>query len=201
MKKLLAFFFGLVLMAQNAFAATDPAIEFVSKLTDDIIENVLASDEPMNQKLGAFRSKFQAALDLKYIGQFVTGVYWRTATPEQREAFLNAFMEFTTKSWADKFNMYTGQKIVFKGNRNAQKGQYYVDSVIQNNPPVDVIWRLREKDGSYKIVDIVVEGVSMAMSYRNEYNAFLQSNGGNLEMLTKTLIEKSDSFQFTTDKK
>ena len=198
MKKIISFLCGLFLMTQTAFGATDPAVEFVNKLTDDVITNVLASPAPMTEKLTLFREKFQSALDLKYIGQFVLGVYWRTADQAQRDAFLKAFI---TKSWADKFNMYTGQKIVFQGSQKAQKGQVFVISTVQNNPPADVKWRLREKDGQYKIVDIIVEGVSMAMSYRNEYAAFLQSNNGNLNKLTQTLNEKSAAFKFSDEKK
>ena len=201
MKKIVALVLGLFLISRPAFSANDPAVDFVSRLANDMISDVLATEKPMTEKLDLFRSKFQNALDLKYIGQFVTGVYWRRASDTEKQMFLDAFMEFATKSWADKFNMYTGQTIVFKGTRNAQKGQLFVDSVIQNEPPAEVIWRIREKDGSYKIVDIIVEGVSMAMSYRNEYNAYLQANGGSLKKLTQTLKVKSDSFKFSDEKK
>lgn len=201
MKKIIALVLGLFLITKPAVSATDPAVDFVSQLANEMISDVLATEKPMTEKLDLFRSKFQNALDLKYIGQFVTGVYWRKASETDKKAFLDAFMEFTTKSWADKFNMYTGQTIVFKGTRNAQKGQLFVDSVIQNEPPAEVIWRIREKDGSYKIVDIIVEGVSMAMSYRNEYSAYLQANGGSLKKLTQTLKEKSESFKFADEKK
>ncbi|MBQ8558297.1 MAG: ABC transporter substrate-binding protein [Alphaproteobacteria bacterium] len=197
MKKLAAIICGILFLTQSATSATDPAIDFVHKLADEIITDVLAAKKPMSEKLNVFRDKFQNALDLRYIGQFVLGVYWRKSDENMRDEFLDAFMEFTTKSWADKFNMYQGQKIVFNGVRNAQKGQLFVDSVIQNNPPVEVVWRIREKDGTYKIVDIIVEGVSMAMSYRNEYAAFLQTHNGDLYKLIDTLKSKSKEFKFT----
>lgn len=196
MKKLWIFVIGFLIWAQPAQADSAQAVAFVSKLADEMIIDVLSTQKPMTEKLELFRTKFQSALDLKSIGQFVSGVYWKKATPAEREAFLNAFMDFATKSWADKFNMYHGQKITFSGTRPAQKGQLYVDSAIQNNPPVQVIWRLREKDGGYKIVDIVVEGVSMAMSYRNEYSSFLQKNNGSLAALTRELESKSEAFKF-----
>lgn len=196
MKKLYAFVWVLMMLPAVAFAAT-PAVSFVNQLTDQIIQNVLASDKPKEEKLVEFRKDFTEALDLKSIGQFVLGVYWRKATPSEREAFLTAFMDFTTKTWADRFDMYHGQTIVFTGERESGKNQVYVDSQIQNNPPVEVIWRLREKNGSYRIIDIIVEGVSMAMSYRNEYTSFLQAHGGQVSALTRELETKSREFQFT----
>lgn len=200
MKKIMAFFFACLLWGQVALA-NDEAVSFVKSLADDMITNVLATQKSPEEKLELFRDKFQNALDLKSIGQFVLGVYWKKASDADRTAFLNAFMDFSTKSWADRFNLYTGQTISFIGARQAKSNQVYVDSQVQNNPPVDVIWRVKQtKEGDYKIVDIVVEGVSMAMSYRNEYTAFLQKNNGNLSALTKELETKSAAFKFSEKK-
>ncbi len=174
----------------------DPAINFVHTLTDKIITDVLQSDIAPQEKLQIFTNEFNQALDLKSIGQFVLGIYWKRATPAQQDAFLKSFMDITTKTWADRFNLYTGQKIAFKGTRTAQGNQIYVDSTIEHNPPVEVIWRLSQKDGTYKIIDIIVEGVSMDMSYRNEYLTFLQKNNGNLPLLTQELQQKADTFTF-----
>lgn len=200
MKKILTLIIGLLMYSNSVLADSQKAITFVETLANDMIVDVLATQKPMTEKLDLFREKFHQALDLKSIGQFVLGVYWRKATPIERDEFIKAFMDFSTKSWADKFNMYNGQKIVFKGSRPAQKNQLYIDSVIQNNPPVEVIWRVREKNNEYKIVDIVVEGVSMAMSYRNEYTSFLQQNKGDIAKLTQELNQKSQAFKFADEK-
>ena len=103
----------------------------------------------------------------------------------------------TVKTWADRFDLYTGQEIIFQGTRNAERGQIYVDSVIQDDQPVEVIWRLRPSKDTYKIVDIVVEGVSMASTYRNDYRAFLQQNGNSVPALIAELKRKSAEFQPT----
>ena len=196
MKKLWAIVLGICLVPFLA-RAENPAIDFVNDLAEDVITNILTADVSRTEKMDRFRTEFTQALDLKNIGQFVLGVYWRKSSPAEREAFLDAFMEFTTKTWADRFGLYQGQKIVFSGVRNAERNQLYVDSTIQNNPPVEVVWRLKQKDESYRIIDIIVEGVSMAMSYRNEYNAFLQTHDGDLNALTRELQEKSAHFQWT----
>ena len=86
------------------------------------------------------------------------------------------------------------------GTRNAPQNQIYVDSKINDNPPIEVIWRLRQKDGSYKIVDIVVEDVSMVMSYRNEYTAFLQQHQGSVQALIDELNTKIKNFKYSEKK-
>ena len=199
MKKVYAFILSLLMMSGVA-RAENPAIDFVNTLADDIINQVLTADVSREEKLDRFREKFTQALDLKNIGQFVLGVYWRKATDTEKEDFLDAFMDFTTKTWADRFDAYQGQKIVFTGVRNAERNQLYVDSTIQNNPPVEVIWRLKQKDDSYRIIDIIIEGVSMAMSYRNEYSAFLQTHDGRVSDLIKELQDKSANFQWMAEK-
>ena len=60
---------------------------------------------------------------------------------------------------------------------------------------MEVIWRLRPSKDSYKIVDIVVEGVSMASTYRNDYRAFLQQNANSVPALTAELSRKSRDFK------
>jgi len=193
MKKLGAFMCAIMLSV-SVMAAQNPAINFVDDLAEDIITNVLTAEVTPEQKLEKFRDAFTKAVDLKSVGQFVLGVYWRKASDEDKQAFLDAFTEFTTKTWADRFDMYNGQDILFTGVRNAERNQYYVDSHIEDKEPVEVIWRLRQKGDSYKIIDIIVEGVSMAMSYRNEYSAILQQNGGNVKALAEELQKKSAAF-------
>ena len=200
MKKLYAFILGILLVPGVA-KAENPAIEFVHETAEMVINDILTADISREEKLERFRAEFTKALDLKTIGKFVLGVYWRKATAEEKNEFLKAFIDLTTKTWADRFDMYHGQKIIFTGARNAEQNQLYVDSTIQNNPPVEVIWRLKQKDGHYHIIDIIIEGVSMAMSYRNEYSAFLQNHNGQVQDLIKELKIKEEQFVWSAEKK
>ena len=190
----------MALLTSFAVRAEDPAIGFVDRLAEKILGEVVSTDQTKEEKEEFFRDKFTEALDLKGIGQFVLGTAWKKSSEEERTAFLNAFTDLTVKTWADRFNMYTGQQIIFQGTRNAERGQIYVDSVIQDKQPVEVIWRLRPSKDTYKIVDIVVEGVSMATTYRNDYRAFLQQNSNSVQALTSELERKSREFKGENEK-
>ena len=180
----------------------DPAIEFMDKLAKEIIEEGILSAKTTTERETFFSEKFTTNLDLKNISQMVLGIYWKKASDQEKNDFIKAFTDLTTKTWTDRFGLYQGQDIVFQGTRNApQKNQIYVDSKINDNPPIEVIWRLRQKDGSYKIVDIVVEDVSMVMSYRNEYTAFLQQHQGSIQDLIDELNTKSKNFKYSETKK
>ncbi|MBO7244996.1 MAG: ABC transporter substrate-binding protein [Alphaproteobacteria bacterium] len=196
MKKLTAVFLSAFLMTMPV-KAEQAGIDFTKKLADDIIVNVLSANISDEEKLKVFHDRFKEDLDIQTIGKRVTGTYWKKATPKEQEEFLAAFLDFTTKSWADKFNLYTGQKINFTGIQAAKSGQFFVSSAVEGNPPAEVLWRIKKSGDSYKITDIVIEGVSMVTSYRNEYVAFLYKNGGKLSSLTEELKRKSASFSFT----
>ena len=179
----------------------DPAIEFMDKLSKEIIEEGILSAKTTNEREAFFSEKFTKNLDLKNIAKYVLGVYWKKATPQEQEDFINAFTNLTTKTWTDRFGLYQGQDLVFLGTRNAPQNQIYVDSKINDNPPVEVVWRLRQKDGTYKIIDIVIENVSMASSYRNEYVTFLQQHQSSIQALIDELNTKAKNFKYTEAKK
>ena len=151
MKKLLLLICALLLQTASVHADEKPSVLFVKNLTDEVITNVLKSKDTQQQKTERFEKYFLKALDTQNIGKFVLGRYVRTTSKEDQEAFIKAFTDMALKSWADKFNLYTGQQLTFQGERPAEgKNQVYVDSLIQNDPnPVQVIWRLREKNGPY----------------------------------------------------
>ncbi len=182
----------LIMMLLSSVAwASNPAIDFVDQLADKILTDVVMADKTKAEKERLFREAFTEAVDLKGVGQFVLGTAWKKASEEDRADFLQAFTDLTVKTWAGRFDSYAGQQIVFQGSRNAERGQLYVDSVIQDKQPVEVIWRLRPSKESYKIVDIIVEDVSMASTYRNDYRSFLQQNENSVPKLTEELKRKS----------
>lgn len=189
----------LLMFLSVAAKASNPAIDFVDQLADKILTDVVTSDKSKEEKEKLFREAFTEAVDLKGVGQFVLGTAWKKATEEERADFLKSFTDLTVKTWADRFNAYSGQQIIFQGSRNAERGQLYVDSVIQDKQPVEVIWRLRPSKESYKIVDIIVEDVSMASTYRNDYRSFLQQNGNSVAKLTEELVRKAK--EIGTEKK
>jgi len=194
MKKLILL---IALLISCVARAADPAIDFVDRLADRILTEIVSTEKTKAEKEKLFHDTFTEALDLKGIGQFVLGTAWKKASEEERTAFLAAFTDLTVKTWANRFDMYSGQEIVFQGTRNAERGQIYVDSVIQDKQPIEVIWRLRPSKDSYKIVDIIIENVNMASTYRNEYRAFLSQNDNSVPKLTEELIRKKNELQET----
>ena len=101
MKKTLLLFLGLFFTSLPVKAVDTKAINFVEKLANTIITDVLKSTDTAEKKTERFEKHFLEALDTQSIGKFVLGRYWRTASHTEREQFLDAFTDMALKSWAD----------------------------------------------------------------------------------------------------
>jgi phospholipid transport system substrate-binding protein len=178
--------------APSRAQSADDAGAFVSKLADHAITTMAGNHISDTERMERFRQLFVSAFDLPEIGRFVLGRYWRAATPEQQQEFLKAFEEISVLTWAKRFRDYNGETLeVLNVAKDGEKGTF-VDSKINRPtaPAIPVTWRLRQPDGGYKIVDIVVEGVSMAITHRSEYSSVMQASGGQMDGLLAAMRKK-----------
>ena len=178
MKKFFSLILCVICFCSIAKAADVSATTFVSNVVDDIVKNVLETNAPQEQKAKAFEERVLKAIDTQAIAKTVLAQFWKNATPKERDDFIQAFKDMAVKMTSEKFGLYTGQKIQFYSERPAQgKNQVFVDSSVESDEkPIQVVWRVREKDGQYSIIDIIIEGVRMTLTYRNEYTDFLQTH-------------------------
>jgi phospholipid transport system substrate-binding protein len=173
-------------------APADPAA-FVSDLGKRAI-NALTSSQAEADREKAFRTLFDEGFDLQAIGRFVLGPYWRTATEEQRTEFLTLFETYVVHSYGVRFGEYSGQQLTVQGSRPQGDDAAVVSSQIvqpQGAPPIKVGWQLSKGPQGYKITDVNVEGVSMAVTPRQEFASIIQRNGGQLDALIKLLHDKT----------
>ena len=169
------------------------AQKFVEKVTSDGIEQIINANVSQAEKDKRFEKLFNSALDLDFIGKFVLGRNWRTATPAQRKAFIQVYRELNVKTWSKRFDEFKGKAFVFTGTTpSSSAGQVYVDSTVNmgEGEPAKVKWRVRQEGKSFKIVDIVIENVSLAITARNEYSGFIKNTPGGVDALIKDLQNK-----------
>ena len=177
----------------NAQVNASGAEEFVKNMTNEGIEDIINANVSKAEKQARFKKLFNEALDLDFIGKYVLGRYWRTATPNQRKEFINTYRELNTKVWSERFDEFKGKTFEFKGTTPSNSvGQIFVNTQVpmDQGEPASVVWRVREKNGKFKIIDIIIEKVSLTMANRNEYTAFIKNNGGNVDALIANLKTK-----------
>lgn len=186
---------SLMFFSTQAFAEVDgkKALEFVKNVTTQGIEQIINANVPQAEKDKRFAKLFNEALDLDFIGQFVLGRNWRTATPQQRKDFIAVYRELNISTWSKRFDEFRGKDFIFNGTSPSNsKGQIFVNSTVpmDQGEPAKVVWRVREKNGQFKIVDIIIENVSLAITARNEYTAFIKNNPGGVDALIANLKSK-----------
>ena len=142
------------------------------------------------------RDLYREHLDVPAIGRFVLGRYWRRAKPPVRKDFLSVFEEIMVQRFAPKFANYAETKFEIGIVRPLrEKGQYLVASTVRRaeGEPLQIDWRVRDKDGRLKILDVLGEGVSMALTLRSEYASAIKDSGGRVEDLVDKLRARIES--------
>lgn len=195
-----AFALGLVasLLPTAADAETPDPSAFIQKLADTAISTVADKQLAETERDERFRKLFVSSFDLPSIGKFVLARYWKTATPEQQTEFLKLFEDQVVLTWAKRFKDYSGEKLQIAGSSKEDDHSWLVDSQIlrAKGPGIPVQWRLHDMpDGSLRITDIIVEGVSMAITQRQDFSSTLQGIGGKIDSLLSAMRTKVDQLK------
>ena len=201
MKRIFSIVLALFLSMDAAFAAApEDATALAKSIADDLVKNVMQAKISVPQKRQMFRNIFLDDADMDTISKFILGPAFKTATPEQVASFKKTFTENFVLTWADRFNTYSGEDIVFTGARQNAKDFYVTSEIVvkQGEKPIALTWRIRETAKGLKVVDMVAEGVSMLQNYRKEYAAVLQQNNNDIDTLTKLIAAKNKSLQTVT---
>ncbi|HWE72836.1 MAG TPA: ABC transporter substrate-binding protein [Stellaceae bacterium] len=186
---------ALTLLSGNAQAmqAADPSA-LISQLASQAVSVIVDKSETPDQREAKFRALLQDGFDIPRISRFVLGRYWNAATDDQRKQFSQLFEEWIVRTYSARFSQYGGEKIQVTGTRNEAPTTTVVTSqfVSPNGaPPAKVEWVVRKNsDNDYAVVDVSVEGVSMALTQRDEIAAVADRNGGTIEGLNKAMQDK-----------
>jgi phospholipid transport system substrate-binding protein len=119
------------------------------------------------------------------------GQYWRQRSPAEREEFVRLFRAFLEKIYAEKIDLYEGEKITF-GRETIDQDYAQVDSTFINakGEANSVVYRLKRTDGKWKVYDAVVENVSIVNNYRSQFDRVISKSS--YEELKRMLKEKAE---------
>ncbi len=179
------------------------AAKFISALAERAMSTLAESELASEDRRERFRELFNDAFAVAGIGRFVLGRHWRKATPEERQEYLVLFEDQIVSTWADRFAEYSGNKFEIMG-ATAVKGLRAPVALVETKywtgpkSAVRVDWRVSTADSNYKITDIYVEGVSLAITHRSEYSSAIRRHGGTIEGLLQVMRNKRDGIILPT---
>lgn len=172
----------LFLSAASVLAVPSPKEEV--RLTVDEIMRILNDKsvhaEERNKKLEELiRDRF----DFPVMSQWILGVHWRKATPQQRDRFVTLFTDLLEANYKDRIaeyaDQYTDEKVDYKGEQI--KGNYaMVDTfVVTKDKRIPISYKLVKKGNEWKAYDVVIEEVSLVRNYRSTYDEIVRKEGFN----------------------
>jgi phospholipid transport system substrate-binding protein len=166
-------------------ASLEGAKNFIASMGDRGINFLGDTTLSMEAKKAEFKSLLNESFDMATIGRFALGLYWKSATPAQQVEYQKLFNTMIVKVYSQRFSDYKGQKFEVRGARKEGDKDSIVSSFIvpPDGPEVKVDWRVRNKGGAYKVVDIMVEGVSMSQTQRADFASVIQRGGGKIDVL------------------
>lgn len=176
--------------AGQAGAQEKGAFDFVKATTDRGLKFLADPNSTKAQKTAEFRKLLDQSFDLDTIGRFALGRYWNTATDAQKSEYLKLFRKMVVDVYTQRFDDYKGQDLQVKsfrsiGNQDTLVSSFMVPTDGSEQVPID--WRVRSKNGGYKIVDVLVAGVSMSVTQRSDFASVIQRGGGNVDALIAEL--------------
>ena len=179
--------------AQPAFETPEPA-RFIEGLASEALKVLTASRGTLAEREDTFRRLLRDDFAMEKIGRFVVGPHWRTMTPKQQAEYQELFAEWVLKTYSARLGGYSGEQFnVLRtspaGRRDVIVHTKIVKSDAGNGLSVD--WRVRKSDEKYKIIDIYVEGVSMAVTQRSEFDSIVRRHGveGLISMIRERLAK------------
>jgi phospholipid transport system substrate-binding protein len=171
--------------------ANDPA-GFINGLVTQALKTLDNKELSTDDRAKQFRNLLDTDFDIPRIARFVLGRYWNDASDQDRQQFQKLFEEYVVRSYAQRFSEYHGEQVKVVGSRPESETSTLVQSQIirtSGGTPAKVDWRVRKDGGTFKIIDVDVEGVSMVLTQREEFSSVIQRSGG-VAGLNKTLQDK-----------
>lgn len=186
-------------MVRAADMPNDPSA-FIEELSRIATDDILGADISQDQQIARFKDLIDTAFDMPFIARFVVSGHWNSATEAEREEFQRLFTDLNVINWGTRFDDYNGQEITVTGvtGRETRGGTLHeVSTAIGavDGSPMQVIWVLRTmENGELGVIDLKVEGVSLAQTFRSEYRAVLK-NTGSMSGLNAVIEEKITSLR------
>jgi phospholipid transport system substrate-binding protein len=175
-------------------SAVSEAEAFISNLMQQGISSLTGRGTAEAERARRFHDMLYANFDVPTIARFVIGRYWRLASAQEQQEYLNLFGDMLVGMYASRFGDYQGELPRVTGSRSTSEGDIFVtsDLVRPGQPqPLRLEWVLRRAGSSFKIVDLRVEGVSMAVTQRDEFGSIIQRGGGQISSLLTVMRQRA----------
>jgi phospholipid transport system substrate-binding protein len=181
--------------AAFAQATRDASAEqFVGVQAQRILAVLNDHGQGRTDKITAFRAIIDQDADVPRITTFVLGKYARTITPAQMQRFAPVFRQYAQNVYESRLSEFHGETVKVTGSVVRRPGDVVVNTLIvggELKQPLPVAWRVLGAGGSWKVVDVEVSGIWLAITEQQDFVSTIDNHGGDIDALTAQLQQQT----------
>ena len=181
----------ITLFFSNLSLAKKPS-DLITELVDEA-SKILSSEDPVESKIIKLNDIAERNVDIEGIGMYTLGKYRKSISEEQKSKYQKLFKSYFLKSFSSRLVDYTDPKINVVSEKKVSDNYTIVNSVLEANkgrPEVKIDWRIYTKNPDKPLIrDLMVEGLSLSRTQKEEFNSVIQNNDGDIGSLFKVLEE------------
>ncbi len=186
-KNLLSFsiFFIIIFLSSKTVFSVEPD-KFIQNIVDKA-SAVLKNDHPKEYKIEKLKSIAMDSVDIRGIGLYTLGSHRKKLSDDQKKKYNDLFRDYFLKSFSSRLSDYTDPKINVISQEKLNEKYTIVSSILvatEKTPEVKIDWRVYTKNPEKPLIrDLIIEGLSLARTQKEEFNSVIQSNNGNINAL------------------
>ncbi len=183
-------FFVLLLFSEKSFSIEPD--QFIQSIADEA-SKVLINNSSKEEKMEKLKAIALKSVDIKGIGLYSLGSHRKNLSDSNKEKYNELFKKYFLKSFSSRLSDYTDPKIHVLSMEKINDKYTIVSSILiatEKNPEVKINWRVYTKDPTNPLIrDLIIEGLSLARTQKEEFNSVILSNDGNINALFANLTE------------
>ena len=197
MKKIVVYFFFLFFTFQTTlYSYSSNPKDFINELVNDAITKLSDKSLTKEQKVSFIESVALENVDIKALSLYALGELRKSSNKDDISAYQNSFEKYFLKSLTSRLTDYSSSKFEILGEDKKSANYTIVKSKVTPNdggPEIKIDWRIYTKNPEKPLIrDLIVEGLSLARTQKEEFSSILNSNDGDINSLFKTLEEFSN---------
>ncbi len=190
-KTKLFYFFLFITLIITPSKAKEPS-ELISEIVNEA-SKILSSKDPVESKIIKLNNIAETSVDIDGISMYVLGKYRKNLNEDEKIKYKKLFKSYFLKSFSSRLVDYSNPKINVVSEKKINDKYTIVNTILEEtskNPELKIDWRIYTKNPERPIIrDLIVEGLSLARTQKEEFKSIIQNNNGDINFLFKSLEE------------
>jgi phospholipid transport system substrate-binding protein len=163
----------------------------VAETVKEVLAVLRDKSVPTEQRIHSIEEIVYGRFDLEVMSRLVLARNWKRFTDEQKAEYVEEFKKYLTNSYGSRIERYDQQKVEIVGEREEPRGDVVIQTKIVGGEFEGTLvdYRLRKQKGEWRVIDVVIEGISMVSNYRDQFKSIVSTGGP--ELLLEKLKEKN----------